>query len=175
MIMFGLICLLITALVGFSIVFWSLKNGISPMPSSFKASSAIIKVLPSDLQGVIYELGSGWGTLALPLAKAYPNARVEGFENSFIPYIISKLWQAKTPNLHFHRQDFFAISLKDASAVVCYLYPGAMEKLSLKFNEELPPGCWVISNTFALPGWKPIGVIEINDLYKSKVFVYRKI
>jgi len=69
----------------------------------------------------------------------------------------------------------FNISLKTAEGVVCYLYPGAMQRLKEKFERELQPGAFVITNSFAIPDWVPEKVIEVGDLWRSKIFLYRKI
>lgn len=170
-----LILLAAMAAVAASIVFWSLRNGIAPMPTSPKAKRRLMESLPKTVEGKVYELGSGWGTLAIPLAKKYPRCLVLGFETSSIPYIVSKLWERamQLPNLEIKRQDFFSIDLSDSGLVVCYLYPGAMRLLQAKFQEELKPGTWVASNTFSIPGWKPHSVIEVGDLYASKIYLYR--
>ena len=47
-----------------------------------------------------------------------------------------------------------------------------MEKLKEKFLKELKPGTIIISNTFAISGLKPTQIIEINDIYKTKVYKY---
>lgn len=157
-----------------SIVHHSIKNGISPMPTSNKAKHAIFSLLP-DINGKIYELGSGWGTLAFPLAKYYPKSQVIALESSSIPLYLSKFLQTfiKRPNLVFLRNDFFDVDLGNAQLIVCYLYPGAMLHLKDKFERELSPGTYIISNTFAIPEWKPLKVIETNDLYHSKVYLYK--
>jgi hypothetical protein len=54
------------------------------------------------------------------------------------------------------------------------LYPEAMKRLRYKFEEELKPGALVISNTFAVPGWQSMSVIELEDLYRSKIYKYIK-
>lgn len=163
----------ITLLLTLSIIYRTIKNGISPMPSSNKATKAILSLIPGA-NGSIYELGSGWGTLGISLAKNCPTHKVIGFENSLVPYYVSRLLQLFTrlPNLTFKKGDFFEVPLNDTPLVVCYLYPGAMKKLKEKFNKELQSGSYVISNTFAIPGWKPIKVIEIPDLYRTKVYLY---
>lgn len=158
-----------------SIVWWSWRNGISPMPTSHKAKRCLFAHLPSKCTGNIYELGSGWGTLVFSLAKQYPNCQVIGLETSPFPFMVSKilLLFKRLPNVHLKRRDFFSISLKEASLVVCYLYPKAMQKLKIKFEKELAPGTWVISNTFSVPGWVPLAIYEVNDLYRSKIYVYQ--
>lgn len=159
-----------------SIVFWSLHNGISPMPTSTKAKNAILKLLPSEVKGDILELGSGWGTLAFPIADHYPHLAVFAYETSFIPFYFSKIRQfvQQRPNLKLIRQNFFTTSFHNGEVIVCYLYPEAMWQLKEKFEQELKPGTWIISNTFAIPGWKPFSVIELDDLYHSKVYLYQR-
>jgi hypothetical protein len=159
-----------------SIVLWSMKNGISPMPTTNKTKEALYSLLPYLDEGIVYELGSGWGSLLISLAKFYPNCSVVGYETSPIPYYVSTfiVWAIRLNNIDLHKKDFFAIPLSEASIVVCYLYPGAMSKLKLKFEKELRPGTLIISNTFAIPGWTPAAIAESKDLYRTKVYLYKK-
>lgn len=170
------ICLLILLiLAAISIVYKTIVNGISPMPSSVKVISAVLKELESLPKVTILELGSGWGSIAFPLAKKYPASSILGYENSAVPYIYSRLKNIlySYENLKLFYGDFFKRDLSVADVVICYLYPGAMAKLSEKLKNELKPGSWVISNTFALPGWTPKKIIELNDLYHTKVYLYQ--
>ncbi len=142
------------------------------MPTSRKVKEALLRMAPKDLEGTLYDLGSGWGTLVIPLAKRYPQCQVIGVESSPIPYSIS--YFRKNPNnLRLLREDFFAISLENATMIACYLYPGAMLKLRDKFEEELHTGAWVISHTFAVPDWKPLQTVTVNDLYHTKIYLYQ--
>lgn len=168
----GMIFFLFLAWIMFSIVIWTIKNGISPMPTSAKAKQIILKAVPES--GDIYELGAGWGTLAFALAAKFPDRKIEAYETSPVPYLFCKMrqWMTPYPNLQFHRQDFFEISLKEASVAVCYLYPGAMHRLKSKFEKELSPNSTVISHTFSIPGWDPRDVFVVPDLYRTHVFVY---
>lgn len=165
---------LILIAAALSIVYWTYKNGISPMPTSPKIKAQILQIPLQLRPGKIYELGSGWGSLAFALAKKFPNHHVIGYETSWIPFAFSLLknYLFKEPNLTFKRLDFYHVSLQDASLVVCYLFPLAMQKLKVKFYNELPKGCFVISNTFSIPNCQPIKVIQIKDLYGSRIYVY---
>ena len=71
------------------------------------------------------------------------------------------------------RADFLRGRLSDAALVVCYLHPGAMERLAVKLAEELPAGACVVSHTFALPGWQPEAMLRAADLHRSPIYVYR--
>ena len=151
---------------------WTIKNGISPMPTSTKIKRALFEALPEHLEGAIVELGSGWGTLCFPLAKRYPNCQVIGYETSPIPYAVSKLLQLliKQKNVRFERKDFFKEHLSGASMAICYLYPTAMENLKEKLEKE--GRIAVVSHTFRIPGWMPTKTIEVKDLYHTKIYFY---
>lgn len=162
--------------VWMSVVVWSLKNGISPMPTSDKVRRKVLASIPPNTQGKIVDLGSGWGNMAIQLAKHLPHCQVIGYETSPIPYYFSKLWLYfdKLQNLAIEKNDFSNISLKDKSLIYTYLYPGAMKVLKKKFDDELTPGTIVISNTFAVPGWDPIQVLEVKDMYNTRIYMYIK-
>jgi|694.fasta_scaffold57634_4 hypothetical protein len=159
-----------------SIVFWTIRNGISPMPSSIKVKKILFsQALPIQVKGPILELGSAWGSLAIPLAKRYPKTRVIGYETSPIPYWISRLlaFLLQLKNLTLVKQDFFEADFGNAALILCYLYPGAMKKLKLKFEKELMPGTIIISHTFAIPSWQAETILTVPDLYQTKIYIYK--
>ncbi len=158
-----------------SVIYWTLRTGISPMPTSHKVAADLLnRIPPLSPQGKIYELGSGWGTLAISLAKHYPNLQVIGYEISPVPYIFSKclIYLQNIKNLTLERKDFLDEPLDEAQLIVCYLYPKGMGKLKSELEKKLKPGTWVISNTFAFPGWQPYSVYTVNDLYSTKIYLY---
>jgi trans-aconitate methyltransferase len=166
---------LFLVLILFSIVYRSVRNGISPTPSSGRQIAAILQALQHDLSGTIYELGSGWGTLAIALARKFPDCRIVGIENSAVPYAVSQLLRLlfRQQNLSLRYGDMLQQPLVDATVVVCYLFPGGMQKL-VPVLERLSRGTWIISNTFAIPGWKAADVLAAKDVYRSPIYVYRK-
>jgi hypothetical protein len=161
-----------------SIVIHTQINGISPMPSSGKARAMILRLAHEfKVKGTIVDLGSGWGGLCAALSRSFPDSTVIGYENSWVPWLFSAAMRAfpKRENLRFTCADFFKTPLNAADVVVCYLYPGGMMKLKPKFERELKPGAIIISNTFAIPEWKPERIVEPGDMYRTKVYVYRTI
>jgi hypothetical protein len=158
-----------------SIVYYSSKNGITPAPTLNTAKQGLLGLLARNkINGNIYELGSGWGTLAFALAKQYAKCNVIGYENSIIPCLFSQIRQlfSGCGNLKLVCKDFYTTSLNDADLVVCYLHTGAMEKLRAKFESELKKGTIVVSHTFTVPYWNPVEEIVVDDLYHSKVYLY---
>ena len=148
---------LAVVLVVIAVVFaYTMKTGISPVPTSPRVKRAVLKSVPDDMHGTVYELGSGWGTLAIPLAKRFPDRAVVGYEISPLPWAFSRLWQAiaGVPNLSLRRGNFYNVYITDAGLVVCYLFPSAMEALRLKFEAELRLGTVIVSNFVPFAGGK---------------------
>ena len=48
-----------------------------------------------------------------------------------------------------------------------------MADLKPKLEAELKTGAYVLSNTFAVPGWRPEAVRRADDLYATTVYLYR--
>jgi len=184
---FEIIFLTITLVMGFSIVWSTLTLGISPMPSSKKARQAMLELsvvtsletgIESTSQtqrGAIFELGSGWGSLLIPLAKMYPHRKIVGYELSILPWfttvILIKVLGLK--NVKVHHQNFLKADLSGASVAFCYLYPGGMKALEDKLKLEHGALEYLISNNFSLPSSKPIKTILLNDLYQSPIYLYK--
>lgn len=167
---------LAAVIAAFSIILHTILNGISPMPSSWKAGRAVAELLKGEMEtGSIGELGSGWGTMLLAVTIRLPQCLVTGYENSPVPFLFSRilLFFAGTKRGSISYGNFYDKSLESHDAVICYLYPGAMEKLKTKFENELRKGSIVISNTFALRGWVPEKTTILRDLYRTPVYLYR--
>ena len=170
------VVILVLALAAAGLVLtYTLIIGISPLPTTPRARRAMFDLLPTELEGTIFELGSGWGTLAVPLARRYPRCRVVGYELSPVPWLFSRLRQVvqRLPNLTLNRGDFHCAPLGDAALVVCYLFPGGMEKLKPKLEAELAPGTLILSNFFRVPGWRPAKEATVADMHASTIYLYR--
>lgn len=145
----------------------TIRLGISPMPTSRKVRKSLFSMLPTKFDKTIYELGSGFGFLALKLARRYPNAKVVAFEKAVIPCLVSKFRSLFVKNLTVYYEDFFQVDLTKADLLISYLFPGAMKRLAKKhMHGEL------FSHTFRLPGFKPSQVVKSHDLYHTEIFRY---
>ena len=162
-------------LVGTSIVWSTCRVGISPMPSSGKARDAIFKMMDDAPAGSVYDLGSGWGGLVIPLAKKYPDREIVGYEVSFVPWLVSVCFKTlfRLDNLEVRRKNFLQADLSGADVLVCYLHTDGMRELAQKLAAERDSGGVLISNNFALPTCRPETAMQINDFYKSPVYRYR--
>ena len=158
-----------------SLVYWSVRLGITPTPTGLRVRKTLTEALPDRVEGEILELGCGWGSLLPMLTRRYPGQRITGYERSLLPYLVARGRTLLNPDIRIKQQDLFTADLGKVGLVLCYLYPDGMTKLSGHLQEHLPAGALVISHTFHLPGWIPIRQMTANDLYRSPVFLYRVI
>ncbi|MEE2755230.1 MAG: class I SAM-dependent methyltransferase [Myxococcota bacterium] len=174
MIFWELIPIGLVLFAAFSIVWFTLKTGISPMPSSARVIRKVCSLSTELSPESIYELGSGWGGLAMALAKKNSTSTVTGYELSTLPWLVSKvrnrLYGAE--NLTLIRKDFMAANLTDADLIICYLYPEAMTKLAHHLKTQLTGEIKVITHTFRLPGFQPKTTETLADLYRTPIYLY---
>jgi methylase of polypeptide subunit release factors len=144
----------------------TLWTGVPSQSSSPGAAAAVAEIMPPDFDGTIIEAGAGWGALAFTLAVRYPQCPVIAVELSAMPWLLLHLQNLvlyRLPNLQIILGDFHRLNFHGADLVVCYLTPRAMARLAPKLMAELKPGALVVSNSFGLPGWRPLDTIEIPD------------
>lgn len=172
--MFELSLLIILLFVVSSIVYTSVKIGISPMPSSLKAHSVIIESIEKFPNSNVVDVGSGFGFLAIRIASSYPNRNVVGYEISFFPWLISVCFKYLFgyKNLDFYRKNFLNITFESNSTFVCYLFPDGMKLLEDKLKKEKVEVNLLISNTFSFINRKPHKTIYLDDIYKTPIYFY---
>lgn len=164
-----------TLLVGLSIAWSTARVGISPTPSSRKARDAIIRLMADTGTGPVYDLGSGWGGLAIRLAKDHPDRKIVGYEVSFVPWLVSVFFKniLRLGNLEIYRKNFLLADLSGAAVLVCFLHTDGMREIAKKLTAEEGSSGFLISNYFALPSCQPETSIQINDFYNSPMYRYR--
>ncbi|PCJ44693.1 MAG: SAM-dependent methyltransferase [Moraxellaceae bacterium] len=145
------------------------------MPSSTIAYQAMAKLIDETGTGTIIDLGSGWGNFVIPIAKRYPHRQIVGYELSLLPWMASTLIKhtLRLKNLTLYRQDFLNANLSTASVLVCYLSPDVMDKIKNKLLLEKPGVEFLISNNFSISSWKFDKIIQLNDFFRSPVFLYK--
>lgn len=156
-------------------IYFDKKLGVPTAPSSPQAVKAILGFIPAGAGVNIVDMGSGWGGVAIDIARARPQCRVIGLEYSIFPLLIAKFRRQLRPslkNLGFIREDFFKYSLRDTPFIVCYQLPAMMERLKGKFLAELPDNALILCNHYAIPGWEPEKIVDIDGLIDKRVFAY---
>lgn len=153
---------------------YAIRYGNPPTPTSPRVCRTLIGALPPLKAGVVYELGAGWGNLALVLAERYPKRTVVAIEASPLPCLVARIWAVLRgcKNLNIERGDMMRYPLIDAALVVCYVDGPSLARLRLKLDQELPSGAIVVSHTFKIDSWTPQTVATADDIYSTPIYVY---
>jgi hypothetical protein len=162
------IAVLMAFMLGLLLLVYQAITGVPPMSATSAEAADVVALLKqaglSD-QASIYDLGCGWGSLVIALARAFPNARIHGIELSPLPYWVARLRTRHLRNVSLRRADFFDCDLRGAQAVTCYLMIKPMPKLADLLDRVLTLGTPVVSLTFWFrdrevaaerdgPGWR---------------------
>lgn len=147
-----------------------------PMPSPRPIHRAVIDEI-DRLPGIrrVVELGSGWGGLALRIARAHPEKLVVGVEASTVPWLVSRGRRAvpgAPQNVVFQRADFRSMAIEPHTAYVCYLAPPAMRSVRELVEHGAREGVVVVSALFAVREWRPVRTTTARDVHATRVYVY---
>lgn len=169
------ILVLIALIIAITVLFYQLRTGVPPFPSTKAERQQVLKLLEQveiPAGATIYELGSGWGGLARDLADAYPQATVVGIELSPFPYWVSKLRTRGRANLKLLRGDFHKLSLDDADVVTAYLMIKPMQPLAEKLDRELKKGAAVVTVAFLMRHRQPSSIVPGEGLLQGATALY---
>lgn len=169
------------------VVYWSTFRTQVPLYlSSNKVWHALETFLPSPIYGRgaggegepdfrFIDLGSGLGGVLTHLASVRPDGRYTGVESAPLPF----LWSWLRIRLGGYRQckvqwgSLWDCDLSQYDVVFAYLSPVPMERLWHKARAEMRPGSVFISSTFAVPEQLPHETVQVDDLHRSTLLVWR--
>jgi hypothetical protein len=178
----SIVLLLVVLSLCLSLIVFQIITGVPPMSSSAAEAADVVALLKQanlPNQAVVYELGSGWGSLVMALAQAFPDAQIRGIEASPLPYWVARFRTRRMPNVLLQRRNFHDCDLRDANALTCYLMIKPMPKLAALLDRMLKPGTPVVSLTFWFrdrevaavrqgPGLRGAAALYFWPAYKAK-------
>jgi ubiquinone/menaquinone biosynthesis C-methylase UbiE len=147
------------------------------VPTREELLDIIMKLANLKPTDAFYDLGCGDGRVVLKAAK-------EGVKKAVCieinPMLIEKAKEsAKVENLlnkiEFINEDFFKVSLSDATVIYMYLLTSVNRALRPKLESELKEGTRVVTLDFEIPGWKPVQIIEMAlPMRTARLYLYVK-
>ncbi len=151
----------------------TLRLGAPPMPSGAAARRCLVSMLPTAPGLVCWELGAGWGGLAVAIAEARPTWTVVAWEAAWVPWLVCALRvRVLGPsNVHVRRGDVLSQDLGEARVLTTYLLGTQTEALRVRLGAH--PGPWtLLSVHFALRGVVAAREARAQDLHRTPVIVY---
>ena len=151
--------------------FGALHNRVPLYLSSRQAKSELARVLPAQPGLRLLDIGSGTGALLAYLARVRPDLRLAGIESAPLLWLVSRLRLGRRAQVEFG--DFRHLDLARFDVVYAFLSPAPMARLWDKVRHEMRPGSLFISNSFSVPGVVPDAVVELDDLNRGRLLIWR--
>ena len=164
-----LLCFIVFVLVFYVLMLFGFVYGAPFVPTSSKRVKNMIELAKPKPGEVWIDIGSGDGRVMIAAAKA--GARAIGYE--IHPYLVAltkiKIWlNGLKGKAEVKMVNFWPINLSEADIVSVYLLPEKMDRLQRKLEDELKPGCRIVSNAFNFPGWTPVAEMDRVKLYRKQ-------
>lgn len=116
-------------------------------PTPADALEGLQQLVP--VPGRVLDAGCGLGHGLAALQRLWPQARLQGVEWS---PLLARLAAWRCPAAHVVRGDMWAQSWSGYDLVYLFQRPESMARAWAKAERELPPGAWLVSLEFAVPG-----------------------
>ncbi len=158
---------LVGALLLAYFVLFSFVWGAGYAPSSRRVVEALLALAGIGPGEVVYDLGAGTGSVVFAAARAGAR-RVVGVEIEPLRVAILRCRRRFSPRpeaIEIRRANLFGVRLNDATVVVAFLWPGAMERLAAEWGSGLPPGLRIVSHFHPIPGWTARAVDPVHRLH----------
>lgn len=164
----------LAAFIALALVYWSSFRTQVPLYLSNRATvRALHDLLPADRPIRLLDLGSGTGSLLLPLARARPDCRFTGIESAPATWLVSRMRARALANLDLQRGDFFAADWRGQDIVYAFLSPVPMTRVWEKACASLAPDALLISNSFPIAGVTPEREVRLDDRRGTTLYLYR--
>lgn len=150
----------------------SFKTQVPLYLSNRTTAQALLDILPADRAVRFLDMGSGDAGLLTQLASARPDCHFTGIESAWIPYLVGRVRARRLSNCTLVRGDFWQENLASYDYVYAFLSPVPMARLWEKSLQELKPGAFLISNSFAVPGQTVNTLFELKDTRKTRLYCY---
>lgn len=141
--------------------------------SNTTTADTLLGLIPADKPLRFLDFGSGLGGVVLHVARHRPHSHCEGVEGAFLPAMAARLLALGQGNADLRWGDFWKTDLSGFDVVYAFLSPVPMPALWEKACREMRPGSLLISNSFTIPGVKPVRVVRVDDRRSTQLWLYR--
>lgn len=139
--------------------------------SSARAMSAVAERIPAAQAASVIDLGCGLGGLLSHLAQARPDIKLHGVDAAPLPWLVSRVRLGGRARIRCG--SLWDEDLAAYDVVYAYLSPAPMDRLWQKAKAEMRPGSLFISNSFTVPGVPADEVVELHDLNRARLLLWR--
>lgn len=173
------IIMLFVGILGLLGIYFLISSRFMRHPPSVPSTGAVKRTLLADVEQYlntqkskkIMDLGCGWGTLLMPLAKKYPQHTFVGVEFAFTTYWVCRWRTRKLKNMTVLRENLLHSDISSADIIILFLFQKIMPALKKKCLREMKKNALIFTNRFYFPAWKPDKKVCLRDKMET-YYVY---
>jgi 16S rRNA A1518/A1519 N6-dimethyltransferase RsmA/KsgA/DIM1 with predicted DNA glycosylase/AP lyase activity len=126
-----------------------------------------------DSDSIVYDLGSGDGSIVEAAARDHKAKKVVGIEQNKRLCAFAQRRTRRLKNATIVNADYDSVDISEASVVTIYQSASENARLKRKFLHELSEGTTIVSHDFGIPGWRPKGFYTFKEGHHGhRVIVY---
>lgn len=150
------------------------------VPISKKSIKKILALVDLKKEDAFFDLGSGDGRVLIEAVRNFDIKKAIGYEIGLWQYWKSKFlinYAGLKDRIKIFNKNFLKADLSGARVIFLYLYPKLVQRLALKFSQELKPGTKIISVSFKIeePKKFALELLKIEKIDRFTVYLYQKI
>jgi hypothetical protein len=158
-------------LIGVASMFLSRRWGAPWIISDNEAIDRMLELADLKEGDIVVDLGAGDGRVMIRAVQNYEVTAI-GFEIDPIRCWLARffIWRRglrKKASVVW--KDIFQADFSMADAVLVYLTRESNKRLRPIFEVQLKPGTMVVSNAFAVPGWTPVKIDNVNLIFVYEI------
>lgn len=139
--------------------------------TSQRVIEALAQRLPAGPGLRLIDLGCGLGGPLAGLARLRPDLLLHGVEAAPLNWLLSRLRLGGRARIRLG--SLWDEDLSRYDIVYAYLSPAPMNRLWEQARRQMRPGSLLISNSFEIPDVPPDEVLELDDLARSRLLLWR--
>ncbi|WP_394788904.1 class I SAM-dependent methyltransferase [Rhodoferax sp.] len=137
-------------------------------PTPVRALQDLAAAAPLPAEALVLDAGCGLGDGLLALRLAYPQARLQGLEWS---WLLRALCGLRCPWARVRQGDIWQADWSGYALVYLFQRPESMARALAKAQAQMAPGSWLVSLEFEVAGVEPTTRLEAPD--GRPVWLYR--
>jgi precorrin-6B methylase 2 len=124
-------------------------------------------------ESVVYDLGSGDGSIVIVAARDYGARKAVGIEQNERLCSVALKRARHLKNAVIVNASYDDVNLSEATVVTLYQSAAENARLEPKLLDELSAGTTIVSHDFGFPGWRPREFHTFREgRHNSRVIVY---
>lgn len=143
-----------------------MKLGIGPQGSPKQISNELISLCKDlNASGNILDVGSGWGSMLIPMAKALPDWNFFGIERSPTPWFISQLRTAKnnSGNINLFLGDAAKFRYRGYDIIYLNVHKKLLNEITPPLLRNIERGSLVVTYRNQIDGLNAFNTITVKD------------